>query len=778
MATAGRRDPATDEEFLAQLYKGGELLASGKVVEAKDHLERAWQLHPRNEKAQNLLGLTYFKLGIFDKASEIYEMLVNDNPVDPTLRVNLGLVYLKTNDLPRSVREFETATDLEPTHKKAHNYLGLALAQAGDYARAREHFVIAGSDAMAEKMAKAMVSATEVKAPQTVNLGGDAAEVPLAPIPAPPASAPAFVAAQTPLPQAPVSSVSATQTGVQDDAQIDVMSEEEVPPDEEPAPQADATTLMEKAQSSLGGADLPPPPQSGFEGSAQGNLVAASWGDQFGVEAAPAPAPMAAVKPQEDDMRMADDESPPVQLATPPSGDIGLQATVDSEAGFEGMPVIEAVVEEVQVDVPPPSAPPMPRQSAPALEPEMRVVPAQDSQWTATEAPLEAAPVVEATIEAPPAPDGGDWSNVAAQTAPQSDLPPPVDPSTEQNWSDVQPAAQPAAEGWAETPPAQSWDAQPEQQAEAAPQEQQWSDQPADAVPPAAEQLWDSAQAAPEELPQQQNYEQPQEQNYEQQPQQYEQQPQQYEAAPAEEAAPAQEQESSGPFPSWLSTGAPPPEAQPEAPAADPASGVPRLADLGPSLDYTQTPQSPAGGPFQITDQSLALTVSGELLTRLTGMVAVVGTVDAAPEMRRNRGRATDQGFGEGPTQLQRVKGHGVLHLEPGPGSYQAIDMDDEGAYLREERVFSFEESVAFENGRLVADALSVDLVHLKGHGRVLLKLESGQLKAIAVPPGMPLKVPLARLVGWYGRVTPRLIPFVGQGAVELTGEGYVLLAA
>ena len=83
-------------------------------------------------------------------------MLVRDNPVDPTLRVNLGLVYLKTNALQRAVREFETATDLAPEHKKAHNYLGLALAQAGEYGRAREHFVLAGSDAMAEKMARAI----------------------------------------------------------------------------------------------------------------------------------------------------------------------------------------------------------------------------------------------------------------------------------------------------------------------------------------------------------------------------------------------------------------------------------------------------------------------------------------------------------------------------------------------------------------------------------------------------------------------------------------------
>ena len=202
---------------------------------------------------------------------------------------------------------------------------------------------------------------------------------------------------------------------------------------------------------------------------------------------------------------------------------------------------------------------------------------------------------------------------------------------------------------------------------------------------------------------------------------------------------------------------------------------VPKLADLGPRLDYGQ---STAAGPFHVGPEGLAVTVQGEMLCRLVGMVAVAGGVDAIPESRRNRGRAVDQPFGDGPAQLQRVKGHGTLYLEPGKGHFQAIDLDDEGCYLREERVFAFEEAVAFENGRLTSGQIAVDMVHLKGHGAVLLKLD-GALKAMAVPAGTPLKVPLARLVGWYGQVSPRvMVGFVGQATVELTGEGYALLAA
>ncbi len=271
--TALTKDPAAEEEFVSSLYKGGELLAANKVVEAREHLEKANRLRPKNEKAQNLLGLTYFKLGLFDQASEVYEALVRENPADPTLRVNLGLVYLKTNNLERSVHEFETATDLEPTHKKAHNYLGLALAQAGDYTRARDHFIAAGSDAMADKMSKAMVARVE-NAPPTA---------PMTVSPAPPASAPTIPVTMAPSPSAPATPAAlvAQPPPAADDDLIDVMSDEQEPPSGEmPA------VLAEEV--AVDGAEEAVPP--GLRPS-QPSLETADWGSQLNAKpSAPPPA--------------------------------------------------------------------------------------------------------------------------------------------------------------------------------------------------------------------------------------------------------------------------------------------------------------------------------------------------------------------------------------------------------------------------------------------------------------------------------------------------------
>src|SRR6202162_5398435 len=110
----------------------------------------------RATSARNLLGLSVYKLGELTRAEEIYRSLIEDHPGDPTLRVNLGLVFLKQNASPDAVRCFETALDLAPDHQKAQNYLGLALAQKGELARAREWFLKAGNDAMADRMAQAL----------------------------------------------------------------------------------------------------------------------------------------------------------------------------------------------------------------------------------------------------------------------------------------------------------------------------------------------------------------------------------------------------------------------------------------------------------------------------------------------------------------------------------------------------------------------------------------------------------------------------------------------
>ncbi len=137
-----------DEEFLFHLNRGSELLVRGEVDPARGSLERALELRPRDAKVLGLLGQAYYRLSRFEDAARAWQRLVDDNPVEPSARVNLGLACLKAKRHPEAVKQLEIVLDLNPEHRKAMGYLGLALLESGNLTRARDWFRKAGSDPM------------------------------------------------------------------------------------------------------------------------------------------------------------------------------------------------------------------------------------------------------------------------------------------------------------------------------------------------------------------------------------------------------------------------------------------------------------------------------------------------------------------------------------------------------------------------------------------------------------------------------------------------------
>lgn len=332
-----------DEEFLEQLYRGGELLAAGQVDEAKGFLERAHALQPKNEKGQNLLGLTYFKLGEFQRAAEIYELLVRDNPVDPTLRVNLGLVYLKSNTTARAVREFENAVDLAPEHTKAQNYLGLALAQAGEYGRAREHFLLAGSDAMAEKMSRALTGDTP---------------------PPPPSSR-----AAPPLPPAVPNQRVEVELGIEAPPEAEISFEDGVA---EPPP--DETSFADVAPST----DSPPPDAAGWSAPMQADELASqseppmdlTGADALGDTLPPEPEPSPALAQNDWGAQFGFDAA----TAPPPEDMFSVPTAVDRPEPRVEAPVIDVALEVAAIEARTEVAPPEPEPLVVLGEPELELI--------------------------------------------------------------------------------------------------------------------------------------------------------------------------------------------------------------------------------------------------------------------------------------------------------------------------------------------------------------------------------------------------------------------
>lgn len=140
------------EDFLFHLYRGSELLQDNRVHDAKAELEEALSLQPSDPKGQDLLGIVYFRLGLYPRAIAIYERLIRENPHATTPHVNLALAYLKTAQPGLARLALERALELDPHHSRAWGYLGLSLQQLGDYQRAGEAFTAGGHDAMARRL--------------------------------------------------------------------------------------------------------------------------------------------------------------------------------------------------------------------------------------------------------------------------------------------------------------------------------------------------------------------------------------------------------------------------------------------------------------------------------------------------------------------------------------------------------------------------------------------------------------------------------------------------
>src|SRR5262245_7650572 len=149
---SSRSRDAAGEEFLFHLYRGSEMLQDNRVHDAKAELEHALALQPSDPKGQDLLGIVYFRLGLYPRAIAIYERLIQIHPSAIEPRINLALAYLKTGQPAQARIELERVVEQNPGHSRAWGYLGLAFQRMGDNERASYAFAAGGHDAMARRV--------------------------------------------------------------------------------------------------------------------------------------------------------------------------------------------------------------------------------------------------------------------------------------------------------------------------------------------------------------------------------------------------------------------------------------------------------------------------------------------------------------------------------------------------------------------------------------------------------------------------------------------------
>jgi len=140
------------EDFLFHLYRGSELLQDNCVTEAKEELELALRVQPQDIEGQGLLGVVYFRLGLYPRAQGIYQDIIRVRPEEISPRVNLALCYLKTGQSHLARECLEEVTQRVPDHVRAWGYLGLVHERLGDFDKARAAFERAGQPHLMRRM--------------------------------------------------------------------------------------------------------------------------------------------------------------------------------------------------------------------------------------------------------------------------------------------------------------------------------------------------------------------------------------------------------------------------------------------------------------------------------------------------------------------------------------------------------------------------------------------------------------------------------------------------
>jgi hypothetical protein len=189
---------------------------------------------------------------------------------------------------------------------------------------------------------------------------------------------------------------------------------------------------------------------------------------------------------------------------------------------------------------------------------------------------------------------------------------------------------------------------------------------------------------------------------------------------------------------------------------------------------------SQAGETFSITEGGMLLVrVDGRVSTRTLGAIVSVGTLAFEPMVRRVRGRATADPFGDGVEAISMASGRGMMIIAPRGATFTPLTMQEDILFLRETAVWAFEETLHWENGRIPGGGSeSIPIAQFRGTGRCVMRTLQPVL-CVKVEPNEVVYVDHSVLVGWIGRVVPRQLP--GEGGqptpyVECSGEGVLIL--
>ena len=115
----------------ALALQGGLLLASGRVQQAVDRLQKAVEMEPQRADLVSTYALALQHRGDFDLAEQAYRRALYLSPEFAEVRNNLGYLLVLRRQLPAAVDELQQAVRIRPKYPHAHYHLALAFTGLG-----------------------------------------------------------------------------------------------------------------------------------------------------------------------------------------------------------------------------------------------------------------------------------------------------------------------------------------------------------------------------------------------------------------------------------------------------------------------------------------------------------------------------------------------------------------------------------------------------------------------------------------------------------------------
>lgn len=128
-------------EVMAQAYyRAGDLAKAIAMLERLTTVDPFSAPDPRITPRQLLLVNLYLEHGDLDKGKGLLEKLPAGAVADPTVYVNIGILFMNQQKVSDALTSFTKAIELDPAHSPSYYYRGLANLQLKKNAEARADF--------------------------------------------------------------------------------------------------------------------------------------------------------------------------------------------------------------------------------------------------------------------------------------------------------------------------------------------------------------------------------------------------------------------------------------------------------------------------------------------------------------------------------------------------------------------------------------------------------------------------------------------------------------